>query len=40
MEVLVLQGKAQELEKLAEHMLSIKGVKFGELTHGTTGKDI
>ncbi|MFA5866021.1 MAG: nickel-responsive transcriptional regulator NikR [Phycisphaerae bacterium] len=40
MEVLVLQGKAQALEKLAEHMLCIKGVKFGELLHGTTGKDI
>jgi CopG family transcriptional regulator, nickel-responsive regulator len=40
MEVLVLQGKARDLETLAQHMLSIKGVKFGELTHGTTGKDI
>ncbi len=40
MEILVLQGKAHDLETLAQHMLSIKGVKFGELTHGTTGKDI
>ncbi len=40
MEVLVLHGKARDLESLAQRMLSIKGVKFGELTHGTTGKDI
>jgi CopG family transcriptional regulator, nickel-responsive regulator len=40
MEVLILQGKAPALEALAERMLSIKGVKYGELMHGTTGKNI
>ncbi|NLE57329.1 MAG: nickel-responsive transcriptional regulator NikR [Planctomycetes bacterium] len=39
MEVLILQGQARDLEQLAERLLSIKGVKFGELMHGTTGKN-
>ncbi len=40
MEVLILKGKAQVLEHLAEHLLSLKGVKFGQLMHGTTGKGL
>lgn len=40
MEVLILQGKAQTLEHLAEHLLSLKGVKFGQLMHGTMGTEI
>jgi len=40
MEVLILKGEAQTLEHFAEHMLSLKGVKFGQLMHGTTGKEI
>ncbi len=40
MEVLAMKGQAAELERLAEHLLSIKGVKYGQLMHGTTGKDL
>jgi len=40
MEVLILQGKAPDLESFAAHMLSLKGVKFGQLLHGTTGKNL
>ncbi len=40
MEVLILRGKAEHIEKFAQNILSIKGVKYGQLMHGTTGKDI
>jgi CopG family nickel-responsive transcriptional regulator len=39
MEVLILKGQANELEKLSQKILSIKGVKFGQLMHGSSGKD-
>lgn len=39
MEVLILKGQANELEKLSQKILSIKGVKFGQLMHGSNGKD-
>jgi CopG family nickel-responsive transcriptional regulator len=40
MEVLILKGKAAELEKLSQSILSVKGVKFGQLMHGTSGKNL
>lgn len=40
MEVLILKGKACKLEKLSKKLLSIKGVKFGQLMHGSSGKDL
>ena len=39
MEVLILKGAANGLEKLSQKILSIKGVKFGQLMHGSSGKD-
>jgi CopG family nickel-responsive transcriptional regulator len=37
LEVLVLKGKAKNVEKLADALISTKGVKHGRLTITTTG---
>ena len=40
LEVLVLKGQAQCLQNLASSLLSVKGVKTGQLTISTTGEDL
>ncbi len=40
LEVLVVQGKAHLLEKLANRLTSIRGVKNGKLTMTTTGESM
>ncbi|HVR74566.1 MAG TPA: nickel-responsive transcriptional regulator NikR [Planctomycetota bacterium] len=40
LEVLVLRGKAGEIRKRAELLVSMKGVKHGKLTMTSTGKGI
>jgi Predicted transcriptional regulators containing the CopG/Arc/MetJ DNA-binding domain and a metal-binding domain len=40
LEVLVLKGEARRLRTLADKLLSIKGVKTGELVISTTGSDL
>jgi CopG family nickel-responsive transcriptional regulator len=40
LEVLVLKGKARAVEKLADALISTKGVKHGRLTITTTGADL
>ena len=36
MEILVLRGKADNIEKFAQNISSIKGVKYSQLMRGTT----
>ena len=38
LEVLVVKGKGSEIKKVADALLSVKGVKHGKLTMTTTGK--
>lgn len=40
LEVLVVKGKASEARKLAEKLISIKGVKHGQLSITSTGKNL
>lgn len=40
LEVLAVQGKASAARKVAESLLSVKGVKHGRLTITSTGKDL
>ena len=40
LEVLVVRGKAAVIKKIADELISAKGVKHGKLTVTTTGKDI
>jgi len=40
LEVLAVQGKAVEVRKVAESLISVKGVKHGRLTITSTGKDL
>ncbi len=40
MEVLILRGQTKQIEQFAENIISIKGVKYGQLMRGTTGKEI
>ncbi len=40
LEVLVLKGKASDARKLAEKLISIKGVKHGQLSITSTGKNL
>lgn len=40
LEVLVVKGKGKELKKIADRLLSTKGVKHGRLTTTTTGRKI
>jgi len=38
LEVLVVKGKGSEIRKVADALVSVKGVKHGKLTMTTTGK--
>jgi CopG family nickel-responsive transcriptional regulator len=38
LEVLVIKGKGSEIRKVADALVSVKGVKHGKLTMTTTGK--
>jgi CopG family nickel-responsive transcriptional regulator len=40
LEVLVVRGKASEVRKLADALISTKGVKHGRLTMTTTGAEL
>lgn len=40
LEVLVVKGKGKEIKKIADRLLSTKGVKHGKLTTTTTGRRI
>lgn len=40
LEVLVVRGKGMEIKKVADALVSVKGVKHGKLTMTTTGKSI
>ena len=40
LEVLVLKGKAQAVQKMADALISTKGVKHGRLTITSTGVDL
>jgi CopG family nickel-responsive transcriptional regulator len=40
LEVVVLKGQATELKDLAEQMIALKGVKYGDITMGTTGAHV
>ena len=40
LEVIVLSGRAAEVRRLAEHLISTRGVKHGELICTTTGKEV
>lgn len=40
LEVLVVKGKGKEIKKIADRLLSTKGVKHGRLTTTTTGREI
>jgi len=40
LEVLVVKGKGLEIKKVADALVSVKGVKHGKLTMTTTGKAI
>jgi CopG family nickel-responsive transcriptional regulator len=40
LEVLVVKGKGSEIRKVADALVSVKGVKHGKLTMTTTGKGL
>ena len=40
LEFIAIKGKGRELEKLANRLISLKGVKHGQLTGTSTGKRI
>jgi CopG family transcriptional regulator, nickel-responsive regulator len=40
LEVLVVKGKGGEIKKVADALVSVKGVKHGKLTMTTTGKSL
>lgn len=40
MEVLILRGKAKEIKKIADMLISARGVKHGKLVTSTTGKHL
>lgn len=40
LEVIVLQGKARELQKISDALISVKGVKHGKLTITTPNIDL
>lgn len=40
LEVLIVKGKAAEAKKVAEKLISIKGVKHGKLTIASTGRGL
>ncbi|AAL80446.1 nickel-responsive transcriptional regulator NikR [Pyrococcus furiosus DSM 3638] len=40
LEVIVVKGRAKKIKKIADRLLSLKGVKHGKLVMTTTGRDI
>ncbi len=40
LEVLIVRGRGKEIKKIADHLLSTRGVKHGKLVTTTTGKRI
>jgi len=40
LEVLLVRGKAAVIRKIADELITAKGVKHGKLTVATTGKDL
>ena len=40
LEVLVVKGKGSEIKKVADALVSVKGVKHGKLTMTTTGRSL
>src|SRR5208283_1192826 len=40
LEVLVVRGKADIIQKIADELITAKGVKHGQLTVTTTGQDL
>lgn len=40
LEILAVKGKGRELKKIADRLLSTKGIKHGKLTTTTTGKKL
>lgn len=40
LEVLAVKGKAKDVRTIAEHLISVKGVKHGKLTITSTGKNL
>jgi CopG family transcriptional regulator, nickel-responsive regulator len=40
LEVLVLRGRAKEVVRMGEGLVSTKGVKYGKLVPATTGQDL
>jgi CopG family nickel-responsive transcriptional regulator len=40
LEVLVVRGRAREIQKIADEIIGIKGVKHGKLVMTYTGKDL
>ncbi len=40
LEVIILRGKVAEIEKVANSMAALKGVKLGKVNVMTTGKDL
>ena len=40
LEVLVVRGKGMDIKKVADALVSVKGVKHGKLTMTTTGKSL
>jgi CopG family nickel-responsive transcriptional regulator len=40
LEVLAVRGTAQNVRSIAEHLISVKGVKHGKLTITSTGKNL
>lgn len=39
LEVVIMKGRAGEVKHMADHMLSMRGVKHGKLVMTSTGKD-
>jgi CopG family nickel-responsive transcriptional regulator len=40
LEILAVKGKGREIKRIADHLLSTKGVKHGRLTIASTGKKL
>ena len=40
MEVIIVKGKAQEVQKLANSLIALRGIRDGNLTMSSTGKEL
>lgn len=40
LDVIIVKGKTGQIKKIADALLSIKGIKFGKLSIATRGKDL